>query len=261
MERSNCTLSLQLYRKTSRSLCVSTLGNSTATAWWYSFFLHRHPPPSYSRWSSGYFLVFQLPTWSAFRPFRGLSLKRSSNTSQVMAQYELWLSPLLLSSPSFLPLGSNVHVYTPARGVRLATAHPPSWKSIVFTFVEPTKKLSPYRFLRGIPVQGTTDTWLLNRNGIKDVRRRVSFIVRFLVLCRVAGYSFLIFKPRDVSGPSRRGGPRRKSRIPHSREYISIFRNDASRLQTFLLHGVLWIIFEAETSRDACWFFSSHTYQ
>lgn len=153
MERSNCTLSLQLYRKTSRSLCVSTLGNSTATAWWYSFFLHRHPPPSYSRWSSGYFLVFQLPTWSAFRPFRGLSLKRSSNTSQRYGSPSFFYPPPL-SSPSDL-----TYTCTHPQEEYGSPRHTHRRENPSFSLSSNRrKKLSPYRFLRGIPVQGTTDT-------------------------------------------------------------------------------------------------------
>lgn len=193
----------------------STLGNSTAPQPLVVQLLLPSPslPLHHLRWFSGYFLVFQLATWSAFRPFRGLSLKRSSNTSQRYG------SPLL-SSPSDLTYTCTQSSKRTGEeyGLLATAAHPPSWKSTVFTFVEATKKTFTVS-IAARRVQGTTqNTWLLNwkRNQGRSTTR---FIHPSRFLVRVAGYSFLIFKPRDVSGGPprrRRSGAAAKKKITHS---------------------------------------------
>lgn len=163
MERLNCTLSLlRLYRKTSHSPCVPLsvtrpprLAASSSPP----------PPPLPSPVSSGYFLVFQLPTWSAFRPFRGLSLKRSSNTSQRYG------SPSLsLSAPSSTDLACT-RVHTRKRSTAVATHGTPT-----------VVKIHRFHFRRGdektftvsIParcVQGTTLGPVLKQNQGRSTTR------------------------------------------------------------------------------------------
>lgn len=173
MERSNCTLSLlALPKNFTFSLCVPlSVTRPPHNLWWCSFFFLRPPSTSSSlRWLSGYFLVFQLATWSAFRPFRGLSLKRSSNTSQRYG------SPLLSSpsDPTYTCTQSSSEERSTGCSPRRHThrrENPPFSLSS-----RRRKKLSPYRLLRGVSRERhrTLDCW--TGNGIKDVRRRVSFI-------------------------------------------------------------------------------------
>lgn len=124
----------------------STLGNSTAPQPLVVQLLLPSPslPLHHLRWLSGYFLVFQLATWSAFRPFRGLSLKRSSNTSQRYG------SPLLSSpsDPTYTCTQSSSEERSTGCSPRRHThrrENPPFSLSS-----RRRKKLSPYRLLRGV---------------------------------------------------------------------------------------------------------------